>query len=128
LETTEEYFGGRSGNISDYWTYLECLKVDGAATFTTTDGDQGCLLAASSNLISQRISIFPNPASSFIEIDGLTLVSTIELIDLQGKTMLSQKTSDLKVAMRLTLGELTRGIFLLRMYSEDRISPSSNPF
>ncbi len=61
----------------------------------------------------EKISISPNPASDFISISGLssTEVSTLKVVNLQGKTMISTQINDGKVNIQ----QLSTGVYFVRI-------------
>lgn len=72
---------------------------------------------------SDRISIFPNPASSSIIIrnSGQSLNANIELVDMSGKVVLAQ-TSVLAGDHNLDITSLAPGMYMLNMYNEDGLN------
>jgi hypothetical protein len=64
-----------------------------------------------------QISIFPNPVSSTINIEVLQK-STIELLNIQGQTILQQTVQQGKTD--IDIGGLAKGVYILRLCSNDK--------
>lgn len=64
-----------------------------------------------SNLTEDGLSVFPNPTSSILNIDGLHATDEIQVLDLQGKLMLngSQQSKSIDIS------KLDKGVYLLRV-------------
>ena len=64
-----------------------------------------------SNLTEDGLSVYPNPTSSILNIDGLHATDEIQVLDLQGKLMLnvSQQSKSIDIST------LDKGVYLLRV-------------
>jgi hypothetical protein len=64
-----------------------------------------------SNLTEDGLSVYPNPTSSILNIDGLHATDEIQVLDLQGKLMLngSQQSKSIDIS------KLDKGVYLLRV-------------
>jgi hypothetical protein len=107
-------------NVSGYFTYQECVKVGNEVIFDHEEGELNCSLLSVENP-EREISIYPNPSNGVIEIEGLNEFFAIEVIDQQGRLVLS-KTNDIQTRSRLDLSELKSGLFILRIHFEDFVS------
>jgi hypothetical protein len=68
-------------------------------------------LSGLSSLTEEGLSVFPNPTSSILNIDGLHATDEIQVLDLQGKLMLngSQQSKSIDIST------LDKGVYLLRV-------------
>ncbi|MEI8116215.1 MAG: nidogen-like domain-containing protein [Flavobacteriia bacterium] len=73
-------------------------------------------LSGLSPLSEERLSVYPNPASTILNIDGMHAADQIRLLDLQGKIVLdgSQQSKSLDIS------ELEKGVYLLRVTREGK--------
>ncbi len=69
---------------------------------------------------TNQITVYPNPANNIILIETNSIKS-IELIDLQGKTILSKKSCNKGVEL-LNISRLEEGIYIIKVISESSIS------
>lgn len=65
-----------------------------------------------------KLSVFPNPASNYLDVivDSEQSFHLLELFDMQGRKVLSQQLWDVK--NRLDIQHLERGTYLLKVYSK----------
>ena len=65
-----------------------------------------------------KLSVFPNPASNYLDVtvDSEQSIHLLELFDMQGRKVLSQQLWDVK--NRLDIQHLKRGTYLLKVYSK----------
>jgi len=103
-----------SGNISKYWTHLECFQLDGGQVFSADNADQGCLLSASSESQNNQAFIFPNPSSGEFQIQGIDGILSYQLTDPAGR-IVREETSGLN--LKFDLREERKGFYLLRIKS-----------
>lgn len=68
-------------------------------------------LSGLSPLKEEMIRVYPNPTSSILNLDGLEATDKIQLLDLQGKLVLSGKQQ----AHSLDISSLENGVYLLRI-------------
>ena len=68
-------------------------------------------LSGLSNLTAAGITVFPNPATSLLNFEGIQSSDAIQLIDLQGKLILS----DNQQSNSLDISTLEKGVYLLRV-------------
>jgi hypothetical protein len=73
-------------------------------------------LSGLSPLSEERLSIYPNPASSILNIDGMHAADQIQLLDLQGKSILSGNQQ----SKSLDISTLEKGVYLLRVTREGK--------
>lgn len=80
-----------------------------------------------SNIIDHdinRISIYPNPTSNNITIAGVSQFSTVQLFNQLGKVILQSEINDDSDTQELQLGQLTSGLYVLRIIDNN----SSNQY
>jgi hypothetical protein len=107
------------GGMVDFPDYsITCFKQNGQSLYPDTTTN--CQLITSINSIdpiSNQVNVFPNPA-----IDNLTIEipqkSTIELLDIQGQTILQQTLQQGKTD--IDISGLAKGIYILRLCSNDK--------
>jgi len=69
------------------------------------------------NSIENIVSVYPNPANNNITIESLQK-STIEILNIQGQTILQQKIQQGKTD--IDISSLAKGIYILRVTSNDK--------
>jgi hypothetical protein len=67
--------------------------------------------------ITEKISIYPNPASSYIQLQGISKDSLIQLYSMTGKKVLQTKVDS---GDRIAL-ELSTGVYLVRVMSDSKV-------
>ncbi len=72
------------------------------------------ILEDQKNGVSQ-ISVFPNPTSDYVQIEGLKGQSTIQILTMDGKLVKVKNSSDNSV--RLSLNELSAGVYVTKIVS-----------
>ena len=68
------------------------------------------------NYNQNKLSVYPNPASNYLDVIIDSEQSFIELYDMQGRKVYSQQLWDVK--NRLDIQFLDRGTYLLKVYSK----------
>ena len=86
---------------------------DGISAYFTTNG----VLGTSDNVLNNLI-IYPNPASSILNIDNAEN-STIEVFDLLGRIILSRSNISLKE--QINVSTLNSGTYLIRISNENKV-------
>lgn len=73
--------------------------------------------AGRSGDLGDNLKSYPSPASNYVTVEGtaLTLGSVIEMIDISGKVVLTQKVEDAEGKQRVRVAELHNGIYFLRV-------------
>lgn len=71
-----------------------------------------------SEIADTEISIYPNPANDFIIINSQLKIDQFELLDLTGRTILSDKFGSGQ--NRIDVSQVNKGIYLLRVFSGDQ--------
>ena len=67
-----------------------------------------------------KYAVYPNPAQENVFVSGeFKPLSAIQLVDLSGKTVLTQKITDHKTVQRISINELPAGVYLLKL--EDQV-------
>ena len=108
-------------NLSGYFTHQECVTVGNEIIFDHEEGELNCSLLSVENPL-REISIYPNPSNGFIQIKGLNDFLAIEVIDQQGRLVLSKKVEELQTCSELDLSAMNRGFFVLRIHFQDFVS------
>jgi len=93
------------------------------AAFTGTDGSTGIL-----DLIEHKLLVYPNPASSYIDLelpDFLVGNIKVDLINQQGSVMKDELLKELDYSAqrqaRISVGEISPGLYYLRFITRDGI-------
>lgn len=100
-------------DITDSSSTVQTLKYYGKATNETT---------AIKELDTKSISIFPNPASNYIQIKGIentSLVKTLEVYNIIGRKLISKEinsSNDLNVNIQ----NYESGIYLVKLFDETK--------
>jgi len=68
------------------------------------------------DMLDQKISIYPNPASTYINIKSQTPITSVEIFDAIGRKVITKnETTKLRVDL------LTSGVYVLKVISENEI-------
>ncbi|MFX0555496.1 T9SS type A sorting domain-containing protein [Maribacter sp. CXY002] len=72
---------------------------------------------------AEKVTIFPNPATSVINILGLknTSQASIIITDIYGSTVINYKWEIKKNALNIPIANLNQGIYLLSIKSEEEV-------
>ena len=73
-------------------------------------------LSGLSNITDAGIAVYPNPTSSVLNLDGMQATDIIQLLDLQGKLILSGNQQ----SKSLDISTLEKGVYLLRISREGK--------
>ena len=65
-----------------------------------------------------KISIYPNPASGYINISSTEKISSIEITDLLGKILIMQNSTQTAI-YKIDINNLKQGIYLVKVYNGD---------
>lgn len=97
---------------------LNAEDTDLTADHLPVVADYSIIDEATSNngIENSNIKIFPNPANGSINITSTQKVNLIKIIDLSGKTHLTEKSP----TSIIQLGHLKPGIYLLEIYAQDQ--------
>lgn len=68
-----------------------------------------------------NVAVFPNPAVDLIEVSSLDMITSIEIVDLSGKIIITKNGyNDFKVQMNIE--NLNNGIYIVNIYSGNSVS------
>ncbi|MNK31459.1 Beta-propeller repeat protein [compost metagenome] len=87
--------------------------TDTSACFTIDD------LGIHDNSISELISIYPNPASDEVSIQGVSAIQSVRVLDLQGKELMRG------TGKQLVISSLSNGVYLLEIKTLNGIGVKS---
>ena len=73
-----------------------------------------------SNNIDNNISIYPNPASSMLNIDSENIFTTIEVYNVSGQLILEKTTANTNKYL-LDIKQLEKGFYILKVYSKNAV-------
>jgi hypothetical protein len=100
-------------NISEYWTYQECVSVGGDMIFDHEEGELNCS-TLSVDEYEIEYSIYPNPAQTHFTIEGIQGRARLKILDLQGRLIQKEEVST--SSKRISLDhEITSGIYLVKI-------------
>jgi hypothetical protein len=74
----------------------------------------GCTMSLNEFALKDKVKVFPNPFHEVLQIESGVSFKTMALYDLLGKQIISQT-----FAKELNTSNLARGMYLLRLYTED---------
>ena len=103
--------------IDGFGVYLLCQEKDSVRVFETTEHPTFNCNSSSTSIketsFQNQITISPNPASTFVELDLNGLVAReIELLDVKGSLLKTFTIAD----NRLDISEIESGIYFLKIY------------
>ncbi|TVZ55025.1 putative secreted protein (Por secretion system target) [Lutibacter sp. Hel_I_33_5] len=99
------YHGGSAVSPKDAYIRIDDFKLSTNA-----------ILSVANNGIN-TVTIFPNPAKNYISIEGAKDLNSIEIIDLNGKIVISKK-GDFK---KIDISALSKGVYFLKLRKENSI-------
>lgn len=127
-----------SNKINGNQWYLNGDPVDGAtnALFTpTVDGDyqltytddNGCTseltdvfaFVGTAEISGGQFRLYPNPANGELDIRSDRLITSVEIIDLQGRSVLSQTNQSM--SLKLNIAELATGAYQVRVVANGEV-------
>lgn len=92
--------------------------ADITQTLTVNDVNSGGVVTSLERLENNTISLYPNPTSDIIQIEGLTGIVSFTLVDVQGQEVLSGQAED---NFELDLSDLASGIYTLTFGNNNQI-------
>ncbi|SEG19410.1 Por secretion system C-terminal sorting domain-containing protein [Halpernia humi] len=87
--------------------------TDTNSTFT---GDVRTTTLAVNEFDSTKITVYPNPATEYVNISGLSNIKTIKIISIDGKLI-----SILKNSNKINVGKLARGVYFLEIQTDNAV-------
>jgi hypothetical protein len=109
-------------NVSNYYNNLECMSHNDTTLFPSYSLG-GCSLVSGISQpaeITEEILIFPNPATSTLNISSGTALSVIEICNVLG-TVVYRSETDIHM-VELDLSELPSNVYFLRLYNKKGVS------
>ncbi len=115
---------------SDYTFYVYYLPVDEISDTLTIDVDSdggtvsfqiigvGEVVTNILSVITDNIILYPNPAKDFINIEGVDTYSSISVLDLNGRELLTIEDNNVE---RININDLNTGVYLLRLVVEGKL-------
>ncbi len=91
-----------------YPSYEDSFSLSADSTIEVTLAGVGSESLSSQN----QLTLYPNPASQMIQIDGLQVPSVLELLDHTGKLIRSVEANS--SPFKISVGELAEGIYFIR--------------
>jgi hypothetical protein len=67
--------------------------------------------------VDETVKVFPNPAKDVVNIQGSSVIKSVEVSDLSGRTVMSQN----EVNGKMDVSSLKRGVYLVRVTTADGI-------
>jgi spore germination protein YaaH len=103
-------------------TYYVCARAkNGAGLVSIENCSDGATLILQSNDISaastERITVFPNPASDFVIISNPPKGAVIEILDMQGRLILTRTCSE--EITKISTSQLGSGVYLILIKSAE---------
>jgi hypothetical protein len=103
-----------SGNYAVELSYGNGCTVVSSCTAVTV------IPVSINDMTAQSWTMFPNPASTFFTMDGLTAGSTITLMDAMGRTVSS--TAVTAARMEVSVAALSTGIYMVQVMDGNNVS------
>lgn len=114
--TLEYAFITSMDSSADNLTIVDTLKLDAdriQAFYDNTLADcRAHITTAVAEINTLAMSVYPNPASTVLMIEAPATINLVEVRDMLGRTVISQKTDTQKVL--LNMSGLAKGIYLLK--------------
>lgn len=98
-----------------------------------TDGDTCTWIVNSvatigvNEIESNTCQLFPNPSIDFVNIESGSEFDKIEVIDLQGRILVSQKVAK-TISFQLNISKLKSANYIVRLFNEQKVLSSKNLF
>lgn len=73
-------------------------------------------------IVDQDLELYPNPASDFIILDGITPNSTVRIINIAGQTVYESNSATTQT--RLDVKPFSQGIYILNIQNENQVIAS----
>lgn len=100
-------------NIYGYGIPNAC-KIDSALTLLDS-----AIVSTKELKKELKVSIYPNPASDFVTINSLELISSLSILSLDGKLITTKLINMAKTNYQLDISSLTKGIYFVFLSSTD---------
>jgi hypothetical protein len=132
--STQEFAlgAGQAGNL-DVHLYPDSIEGSAIIEVILTDNSDPSNTATALYLFNETLSaperlnnalkIYPNPAQDFLMIEGADAVERIEFYDIQGRIV---QEFQIFGAGMISIGDLNRGNYIVRMFDANGIQISSN--
>lgn len=110
------------GSVKSIWQHIPLLEMNtsGAVYYfddiNITWQEWNSQTASSNDQIVNKVSIYPNPASQFITIDGVDESTNVDLYDISGKNVKSFMIKS--KSQQMDISDLVKGIYLARLNNE----------
>jgi len=104
----------KGGHQLDNWSRTWNMATYFASKIDTTDCED--ILSATRPLESPRISIYPNPANTEINVSSSEPIISYTLTDMLGKVILSEETPFI-VSFRIDIRPLISGVYILDLHT-----------
>jgi hypothetical protein len=116
-ETTFQYTVGQSSNTS--------VSIDQGVGIRQ-GFIQPCLSKNLRNELEQiNVLIYPNPCKDFIYLEGdLASIDEIKLMDMHGRTILTQQKFDIQSEYMLNVSNVSSGLYIIHLLNEKGIEKS----
>jgi hypothetical protein len=101
---------------SDFGNYswLDNIKVAGSATPSSIEDINGA-----------SMDVYPNPATSALNVRGLSGNATIHIMDVLGRTVKSVSFENINSEIKLNVSDLTKGNYILKVTQEGKVMTKS---
>jgi expansin (peptidoglycan-binding protein) len=87
--------------------------VQGTSNFTP------CTITGSREVIAQHVTVFPNPATERLVVEGVLPNQTLEIIDRYGKVRYTQAVKESEGKVTLAVAGLEQGLYVLKYSDQD---------
>lgn len=111
---TDSSGNGNNGTLSNFT--LSGLTSNWVDDSLIVSGNNCSTYLSTDSFVNNDFKYYPNPTSDILTVSYSKQISEVEVLNLLGQTVLTQKGSDLE--MQLDLSRLTTGTYLVKVASE----------
>ena len=115
---TNASYGYKTDNTGDWVLFDVCNKITstpGKANGSITCGDVSIV----DTQISESLSMYPNPASSEVTISAKSIITSVRICDINGRTLLEITPKENEV--QIDLNAISQGVYIVRIECEDGV-------
>ncbi len=91
-------------NADMYWFFIDNVKLDFGLGISDME---------------QNVSVYPNPATSVLNVTADANIETVEVMNLMGQTIQSVNANDMNA--QVDVANLSNGVYMLRIHTENGI-------
>jgi hypothetical protein len=122
LPITKETYEYDANGLLTAYEVCQNFSIDLSKYQTGARTEYRCTNVATTSLISKstnKIKIYPNPATTILNIEGLKINSTIQILNAKGKVILSKVIEDENTTVDVS--ELSNGIYFIHFSNNQSV-------